>query len=240
MFMKQILITGTSSGIGYGLAYHFLNQNAEVWGISRRKLEDLLKNPNYHHLNLDLTRATEINKRLPNFLTDTKLLDVVILNSGVLGEIKYMEKTSLEEMKEVMEINVWANKSLLDLLFTLNIEIKQVVGMSSGAALRSTPGWGSYSLSKAGLDMLINIYAKEYTGTHFSAFAPGLVDTRMQEYIYQIEDVEKYPSAKKLQQARYTDEMPDPVNAAPRLIRGMQKALEYDSGSHVDVREMDL
>ncbi|MEJ2596108.1 MAG: SDR family NAD(P)-dependent oxidoreductase [bacterium] len=236
----RILITGTSSGIGYGLAKNFLKQNAEVLGISRREPKDLLKHPHYHHLSIDLTRPGDLNKLLPGFLSDTDRLDRVILNSGVLGEIKYMKETSLEEMKAVMEINVWANKSLLDLLFNLNINIEQVVGISSGAALRSTPGWGSYALSKAGLDMLMNIYAKEYPETHFSAFAPGLVDTQMQDYIYQIEDVEKYPSAKNLQQARYTDEMPDPVSAASKLIRGMEKALEYDSGSHVDVREMGL
>jgi len=143
-----------------------------------------------------------------------------------------------EEMKEVMEINVWANKTLLDILFFLSVEIKQVVGISSGAALRSTPGWGSYSLSKAGLDMLMNIYAKEYPETHFCGFAPGLVDSEIQEYIYSIKDAERYPSAKKLQEARFTDAMPDAVTAAPMLIAGMEKALNYESGSHVDVREM--
>ena len=88
--------------------------------------------------------------------------------------------------------------------------------------------------------MLMNIYAKEYPDTHFIAFAPGLVDTAMQDYIYGIEDVEKYPSAKNLQEARYTEKMPDPIKAAPTLIRGIERSLNYESGTHVDVREMEL
>jgi hypothetical protein len=32
--------------------------------------------------------------------------------------------------------------------------------------------------------------------------------------------------------------MPDPVKAAPMLIKGMEMALQYKSGSFVDVREI--
>jgi len=234
----NILITGTSSGIGYGLTLEFLKRGNQVWGISRRKASDLEKFANYQHLRLDLTASEKTKELIPGFLSGRDDFDLVVLNAGILGEIKFMNDLTDEEMKEVMEINVWANKTLLDILFFLSVEIKQVVGISSGAALRSTPGWGSYSLSKAGLDMLMNIYAKEYPETHFCGFAPGLVDSEIQEYIYSIKDAEMYPSAKKLQEARFTDAMPDAVTAAPMLIAGMEKALNYESGSHVDVREM--
>ena len=234
----NILITGTSSGIGLGLALEFLKRGSRVWGISRRDAGDLLKYPGYHHLRLDLTVFSDVKKLVPDFLSETSGFDLVVLNAGVLGEIKYMNEVSVEQMTRVMEVNVWANKVLLDLLFKLGINIKQVVGMSSKAAMRSSPGWGSYSLSKAGLDMLMNIYAKEYPETHFSAFAPGLVDSEIQDYIYAIKDVEKYPSAKNLQEARYTETMPDAITAAPMLVEGMEKALRFESGSHVDVREM--
>jgi len=234
----NVLITGTSSGIGYGLAAEFLKRDAHVRGISRREANELSKNQNYHHLQLNLTYTDDVNKLIPDFLSGINLFDLVILNAGILGEIKYMNEVSVEQMTRVMEVNVWANKVLLDLLFKLGINIKQVVGMSSKAAMRSSPGWGSYSLSKAGLDMLMNIYAKEYPETHFSAFAPGLVDSEIQDYIYAIKDVEKYPSAKNLQEARYTETMPDAITAAPMLIEGIEKAFQFESGSHVDVREM--
>ena len=234
----NILITGTSSGIGYGLARTFLKRGNTVLGISRREHGELMSMDRYRHLKLDITDTKRLQKTLPDFLKDQHHFDLVILNSGVLGEIKLMHEVKPEEMKAVFEINVWANKVLLDLLFSQPLKIKQVVGISSGAALRSTPGWGSYALSKAGLDMLMNIYAKEYPETHFCGFAPGLVDSEIQAYIYAIEDAERYPSAKKLQEARFTDLMPDAITAAPTLIEGIQKALQYESGSHVDVRDL--
>lgn len=234
----NILITGTSSGIGYGLALEYLRQKHTVYGISRREPKKLIANSDYHHLSADLTVFDEVAEKLPSFIESENQLDLVILNSGILGEIKLMKEVSINNMKKVMEINVWANKNLLDYLFKLNIKVRQVVGMSSMAAIRSSPGWGTYSLSKAALDMLMNIYAKECPDTHFSAFAPGLVDSEIQDYIYNIKDVEKYPTAKTLQEARYTEAMPDAVSAPPMLIEGMEKALQYESGSHVDVREI--
>lgn len=234
----NVLITGSSSGIGNGLAKEYLRRGDHVYGISRRIPENIRDNLKYQHLQLDLTDYNKVNQQVPVFLQGQNHFDIVILNSGVLGDIRFTKEVSIEQMKEVMEINVWANKALLDLLFALNKKIKQAVGISSGAALRSTPGWGSYALSKAGLDMLMNIYAKENPDTHFVAFAPGLVDSEIQEYIYNIKDAANFPSAKKLQEARFTASMPDPDTAAPMLIKGFEKALKYESGMHLDVREI--
>lgn len=234
----NILITGTSSGIGNGLAKEFLKRDANVWGISRRNPEDLFKEKKYNHLTLDLKDATNVYQLVPEFIKGVKQFDLIVLNSGILGEIKWMSEISVEKMKEVFEINVWANKVLLDILFAHIKKINQVIGMSSKASLRSTPGWGPYSLSKAGLNMLMNIYAKEHLDTHFTAFAPGLVDSEIQETIYNIKEIEKYPTIKTLQDARYTDTMPDSIIAAPMLISGIEKALEFESGSFVDVRDI--
>lgn len=234
----HVLITGTSSGIGYGLAREFVNRGAEVWGISRREPPGLTQKDRYRHLRLDLTNYEEVGRQLPDYLDDVERFDLVILNAGVLGPIRWMREVGVEEMKRVMEVNVWANKVFLDLLFRHVPQISQVVGMSTKASLRSSPGWGPYSVSKAGLNLLMNVYAKEHPDTHFSSFAPGLVDSEIQETIWKIQETGKYPTVKKLQEARHTEAMPDPLKAAPALIEGMTKALDYESGSYVDVREM--
>lgn len=234
----SILITGTSSGIGYGLAKTWLNRGQQVYGISRRLPAPLTEEAGYHHLQLDLTDHQQLNNRLPAFLSTLEQLDIVVLNAGILGNIKLLQDMTVNEMKEVVEINVWANKILLDLLLQQVPRIKQIVGISSGASLASSPGWAAYSLSKAALNMLINGYAQEYPKTHFTAFAPGLVDSEIQETIGQIKETDHYPAVKRLHDARHTELMPDPMAAAPRLIAGMEKALTYTSGSYLDVREL--
>ncbi len=168
---KDVLITGTSSGIGFGLAKEFLSLEADVWGISRREANEFSSSQNYKHLQLDLSDHDAVRTVLPDFLKTQAYFDLIVLNAGILGEIKWMSEIDVDGMKEVMEINVWTNKVLLDTLFEMGLQIKQVVGISSKAALRSTPGWGPYCISKAGLDMIMNVYAQEYPDTHFSAQA---------------------------------------------------------------------
>lgn len=234
----NILITGTSSGIGNGLALEYLKRGAKVWGISRRVPQNL-SGSNYKHIELDLVDYDQVENLLPKFLSEANQFDLVILNAGILGDIKWMSEIEVDPMKKVMEINVWSNKFLLDFLFEEGKHIEQVVGISSKASKRSTPGWGPYCMSKAGLNMLMNIYAKEHTSTHFIAFAPGLVDSEIQETIFGIEEVDKYPTIKRLQDARYTEAMPNAIDAASMLIAGIEKSLQYESGSFVDVRDME-
>jgi NAD(P)-dependent dehydrogenase (short-subunit alcohol dehydrogenase family) len=235
----NVFITGTSSGIGKGLAQEFVSRGHAVWGVSRRDTSFDDATGTYVHSNVDLTDFDAVKKLIPDFISDVHVFDLVILNAGVLGDIALMPELDVVEMKRVMEINVWSNKVLLDILLGSGSRISQVVGMSTKSSLRSTPGWGAYSVSKAGLNMLMHVYATEYPQTHFNAFAPGLVDSDIQEYIYNISDVEKYPAIKKLQDARYTDTMPDAERAAPMLIEKMEQALNSsESGSFVDVRDM--
>lgn len=234
----HILITGTSSGIGHGLAQEYLARGAKVWGISRRIAEDLVNDDNFHHIQLDLTDHKAVEKKLPDFLNDSKRFDMVILNAGILGPVKWMSEVDTKAMQQVMNVNVWSNKVLLDLLFKLGKDIRQVIGMSSKASLRSSPGWGPYAISKAALNMLMDVYAKEHGDTHFIAFAPGLVDSEIQETIWNIKETDKYPAVERLQQARYTEDMPDSRAAASKLIWGMEKVRDLESGSFADVREL--
>jgi len=164
---------------------------------------------------------------------ENRSFDIVILNAGILGEIQTLNRTDLNDIKEVIEVNVWANKELIDTLSEYSY-IKQVVGISSGAAINGSKGWGAYSLSKAGLNMLLSIYAKELPEIHFSTLAPGIIDTPMVRHIINKVDDDKFPSAKKLKQQN----IQVPKEAAQVLISTFDKLLEYESGSFLDVRTM--
>ncbi|SHE80486.1 NAD(P)-dependent dehydrogenase, short-chain alcohol dehydrogenase family [Mariniphaga anaerophila] len=236
----NVLITGTGSGFGFGLAKNYLEKGHTVYGISRKKNEELSLFPNFHFLVQDISRFREMQTNLVSFLKDVKTLDLVILNAGMLNEIKDLKDTSLDEIEKVMQVNVWANKVLIENLFQEIPEIKQVVAVSSGAAVSGARGWNAYSLSKATLNMLISLYAKEFVGAHFSALAPGLVDTGMQEYISSLGNEEKFPVVQRLKRAKGTSEMPSPKDAAEIFATAIEKVRTVESGSFQDVRKMHL
>lgn len=236
----KVLITGTSSGLGYGLALHYLKEGHHVYGISRKSNDDLNKNRKFSFLSLDISDFEALRKEIPVFLKDLDSIDLVILNAGILNDIKDLKNTSIEEIRKVMDVNVWANKVLIDSLFESINQVQQIVAISSGAAVSGTRGWNAYSLSKATLNMLIDLYSKEHEHCHFCALAPGLIETGMQDYLNSLprEYEQKYPMVKKLKEARGTDKMPKPLDAAKTIASAIGKAVKYESGSFLDMREL--
>ncbi len=138
------------------------------------------------------------------------------------------------DAKEVMEVNVWANKELIDTLHA-HAKVKQIIGISSGAAVNGSKGWGTYSISKSAFNMLLKVYAKELPDIHFTALAPGVIHTPMVQHIIDEVNDEIYPSAKKLKEGN----IQTPQEAANHLVTIFPQLLEYESGSFLDVRTMD-
>ena len=72
----RILITGTSSGIGKGIAEKFLKEGHHVTGFDRK--EASLQNPHYTHICLDIREKAHYPALEP--------FDIVINNAGVQNE----------------------------------------------------------------------------------------------------------------------------------------------------------
>ncbi len=234
----KILITGTSSGLGFGLAKYYLQHNHTVYGISRRLNKDLEKFSNFSFLPKDLADFEETERNIAEFLKDTNSLDLVILNAGILNEIKDMKDTGINEIKKVMDVNVWSNKVIIDILFSELKSIRQIVAISSGASVSGARGWNAYSLSKATLNMLINLYANEQPQTHFCALAPGLINTGMQEYISGVSEELDFPTIERLKKVRASGKMPTIEEAAKTNALAIQEVVKYDSGSFIDARKL--
>jgi len=232
--MKTAFITGTSSGFGRGLAEYLSRQDWRVCGCSRRGC-DL---PDVRDRICDLTDYDSLPADLSALLSDIATLDLVVLNAGILGEISNLTEIPLEDLKQVMEVNLWANKAVMDWLHAWGRPIGQIVMISSGAAVLGNKGWGGYALSKAALNMLARLYAHEFTQTHITAVAPGIIDTAMMDHLCEDADAETFPALQRLRQARGTDAIPGPLAAAERLISILPRLKDWPSGSFVDIREI--
>jgi len=233
-----VLITGNSDGIGLGLTEEYMDRGYTVFGLSRRGCP--LRNTRLRDVECDLGELERVGAAMDTLLSGVDRLKLVVLNAGVLGDIQELHAIPMAEIKRVMDINLWANKAVMDWLYASQIRIEQIVFMSSGAAVNASKGWGGYALSKAALNMLAKLYAHEFTDTHISAFAPGLVHTQMQDHIDVNVNANEYPSAKVLQDAIGTDSMPEPKEASHRLAMAFEKLLAYPSGSFLDIRTMEM
>lgn len=140
----NILITGTGKGLGEALTAHYLELGNTVYGISRKRNDMLDKYPAFHFLSQDLSLFDQMKETIPGFISQVTGMDIVILNAGIISGIKDMKDCSLEEIQDVMDINVWSNKIIIDLLFSSVKSVKQVVAVSSGAAVYGNRGWNGY------------------------------------------------------------------------------------------------
>jgi len=234
----NVLITGNSSGLGLGLTKKLLAQDAIVWGLSRSGCP-IHDDEALRDRKVDLGNLGQIEHELERLLSDCLRLDLVVLNAGILGRIRPISETDVHDIEHLMRINVWANKMILDWLIERALPVAQVVAISSGAAVNMNYGWGGYSLAKAALNNLVQLYAHEMPDTHLTALAPGLVDTGMQDYLCDEVDAGDFPSVKKLQDARGTERMPDADGAAGMLLELLETLREGESGQFVDVRDLD-
>ena len=66
---KNIIITGTSRGIGYELALQFANAGHQVLAISRKTPKELIENPNITCLSIDISNPEELFQ-VENFINN--------------------------------------------------------------------------------------------------------------------------------------------------------------------------
>jgi NAD(P)-dependent dehydrogenase (short-subunit alcohol dehydrogenase family) len=237
MQYQTVFITGIHTGLGNALTQSFLSNSAEVFAVSRRLPDDLRDEARLRFRSLDLSKTEEIREGIRELLGPAKRLDLVVLNAGVLGEIKDLRDTSLREIAAVMDINVWANKLIYDTLLDMHVQVPQLVAISSGAAFNGSGGWGAYSISKSALNLMFRVYAHENPNTHFICLAPGLVQTQMLDHVCSLDVDERYPAIGRIRNAVGTDRMQTTSQAAKRLLDVLPRLLEYPTGSYVDIRE---
>lgn len=82
--MKNIIISGTSRGIGLEVALQFANQGHQVLAISRKSNQALLEHSNITCLSVDLAEEDDLHQ-IADFLNSTwKNVDAIVHNAGAL------------------------------------------------------------------------------------------------------------------------------------------------------------
>lgn len=235
---KKVLVTGIHTGLGLALARRFLDDGAELFAISRTAPAELASHPGLRFRSLDLTEFDRIPSAVRELLEGVDSLDLAILNAGVLGEIKDLRETTVDELRGVMDVNVWANKLLIDALFETGHAPGHVVAISSGAAFNGSGGWGAYSISKSALNLLVRVYAHEHPGTHFTALAPGVIETPMTRKVAAAELNPRHPANARIRAAFAEGRVMSPQAGAANLIAALDELRRRPSGGYVDIRDL--
>jgi len=184
--IKNIVITGTSRGIGYELVALFTNAGHNVLALSRNEVPiSGLNISNCQCMPCDITNDDDL-KKVSDFLkNDWKRVDVLINNSGYLVN-KPFAKLKREDFQEAYDVNVFGAAAMTQTVLPFMKKDGHVVNISSMGGVQGSakfPGLAAYSSSKGALITLTEVLAEEYkeTGPAFNVLALGAVQTEMLE-----------------------------------------------------------
>ena len=181
--MKNIIITGTSRGIGYELALQFANAGHQVLALSRKTPQALIEHQNITCLSVDLSKESDLHL-VENFLSASwKKVDAIVHNAGSLLLKPFNEITS-DEFENVYKVNVFGVANLTRVCLPFLQKGSHVVTISSMGGIQGSmkfAGLSAYSSSKGAVITLSELLAEEYKerGIAFNVLALGSVQTEM-------------------------------------------------------------
>ena len=184
--MKNIIITGSSRGIGFELVKLFNQNDFKVIALSRNtKPISNLKLKNVKSFYLDISSPQSINKTVKLVSEQFKKIDILINNAGTLIN-KPFNETSFEDFQSIYNVNVFGVAELIRQLILYFNKKSHVINISSIGGIGGTskfPGLSAYSSSKGALNILTEMLAEEFKDkdVSFNTLALGAVQTEMLE-----------------------------------------------------------
>lgn len=181
--MKNIIITGTSRGIGYELALQFADAGHQVLAISRKTPKALIEHSNITCLPVDLSEESGLNVITEFIVQAWKNVDVLIHNAGCLVLKPFLE-LSQADFEMVYNVNVFGVANLTRICLPFLKRGSHVVTISSMGGVQGSmkfSGLAAYSSSKGAVITLSELLAEEYKeqGISFNVLALGAVQTEM-------------------------------------------------------------
>ncbi|CDF80486.1 short-chain dehydrogenase [Formosa agariphila KMM 3901] len=184
--MKNVIITGTSRGIGLELVKFFAEAGHRVLALSRNdKPVTDLKLKHVTTFCFDLEHDADFDKVETYIKSNWEQVDILIHNAGALVSKPFSELTK-SDFQTVYNANVFGVAQLTQTVLPFMVKGSHMVTVSSMGGIQGSmkfPGLAAYSSSKGAVITLSEVLAEEYkdSGIAFNVLALGAVQTEMLE-----------------------------------------------------------
>ncbi|KIZ44178.1 MULTISPECIES: SDR family NAD(P)-dependent oxidoreductase [Rhodopseudomonas] len=195
------LVTGASRGIGFATALALAKAGAHVVAVARTQggLEELddeirkLGRDSATLVPLDLTDFDAIAGLGAALYERHGKLDILVGNAGIGGPSSPLGHIEMKLWNEVIALNLSANFQLIRCMEPLlrASDAGRAVFVTSGSGTKAPAYRGPYAASKAALDCLVQVWAKEIANTtqiRVNLFNPGPTRTKMRAKVMPGED----------------------------------------------------
>ncbi|HAG14929.1 MAG TPA: short chain dehydrogenase [Bacteroidales bacterium] len=188
MEMKNVIITGASSGIGKALVYEYYKRgfqitmaarNFEAMEIIAHDLDPELKN--ILLVKTDVVKEYDCRNLIELSLIRFGRIDILINNAGISMRALFSD-LHLDVVRKVMDVNFWGTVYCTKFALPHLLKTKgSVVGVISIAAYLGLPARSAYSASKFAVRGFFDALRVENlkTGLHVLLVAPGFTTSNV-------------------------------------------------------------
>ena len=202
---KKIIITGSSTGIGFETAIEFLELGANVIFHGNKSMDDIeqrikerTSKSSYSILKADFTKLSEVEKFMENSIKQLNGLDILINNAGTMIGRFPIELMNEKKFLEIFDLN--SKSAFFTTKFAVDVFKKQnkgcIVNVSTiSARTGGSAGSSVYAASKAFVSGITRSLVSELSpfNVRINAISPGTIATKFHD---------QYSSPEKLENTR--------------------------------------
>ena len=181
---KCVLVTGSSSGIGYEITLKLLGLGAKVIGIARNHDRSKLENKNYTTYKCDVSAHQKLEILLKQILKNHPQINCFISNAGY-GDFGPLENFSTLQIKNFIATNLTSHIVMTKLLLPhfKRIKIGDIIFIGSEAGLLGAKNGSLYCTAKFGLRGFSEALSKDVANKNIrvSIINPGMIRTNFFE-----------------------------------------------------------
>ena len=179
--MKTAIVTGGTSGIGFGVAMMLLKKGYKVYAtyVGNDFTEEI---ENYKAIKVDQSNRNELYKFLAHIKEECTTIDCIICNAGMSIRKAFTETTD-KDWDTMMEVAVNSHYILIRELYDHIPHNSRIIFTGSQMGLMPHATVLGYGVTKAAVHALAKNLVKEFegTGTTINAIVPGFVATPWQK-----------------------------------------------------------
>ena len=202
---KTALVTGANRGIGKACVRSLAEHGANIIAHARNKNPEYLQfldeieqqySVSVTPIFFDMTDSRKMRDVMKELILSKKNIDVLV-NCAGLGHGVSFQRTTLKQIREICDINLFSHMELTQLVLRSMCRQKSgsIINIGSISGLDLSAGNCAYGTSKAALMAFTKTLACELGvfGIRVNCVAPGLTDTEMGHSVkdFAIEDMLK-------------------------------------------------
>ncbi|QDK45420.1 short-chain dehydrogenase/reductase [Bdellovibrio sp. ZAP7] len=185
--MKQVLITGASTGIGFDLTRTLCEKGYKVWaGVRKPESLDRLTqdfSDKLTVLKLDITNSHDIERALKIVQNEINPdQELILVNNAGIASGGPIEGLSLEEWRKVFDVNLFGMVEITKMFLPLIRHTKgRIINMGSISGRVASPFLGPYTASKFAVKAFSDSLRRETAslGVHVSLIEAGPIRTEI-------------------------------------------------------------